>query len=199
MTRPATKKLSIFLLLIIYVSLNVQAQQTGITLAQQYNDVVVKAGSFKGFKEIKEARLQELWRNIIDSLQRERQLLNETKAKLISNGQTVIQSKAELKNVQEELKQSQARVNEVSFFGIYLAKGTYNIIMWGLVLLLAAALALAIQRTKASLTEARYRSGLYNELSEEYRDYKVKANEKEKKLARELQTELNKVAELTAR
>jgi hypothetical protein len=40
---------------------------------------------------------------------------------------------------------------------------------------------------------------LYNELDEEYKAYKVKSNEKEKKLARELQTERNKLDELLGR
>jgi len=53
-----------------------------------------------------------------------------------------------------------------------------------------------IGRSGANTREAKYRTQLYNELEEEYKNYKVKANEKEKKLARELQTERNRLDDL---
>lgn len=185
--------------LIICITISVQAQTARPTLAQQYQDVVMKSGSYKGFREIRQDKLDLFWKNIADTLNKERALLNETKAKLNSNGQAVAASKTELENAQKELALSEARVDQISFLGLYLEKGTYNMIMWGLVLLLAAALTFAVYRNRSSLREARYRSGLYNELFEEFQKHKVNANEKEKKLARELQTERNRLAELTGR
>ena len=72
-------------------------------------------------------------------------------------------------------------------------KSTYNLIMWGLVVIFGAAAVFVIMRSGIYNREAKYRVKLYNELEEEYRNYKSKANEKEKKLARELQTERNKL------
>ena len=68
--------------------------------------------------------------------------------------------------------------------------------MWGLVILFGATAAVVIARSGLHSREARYRINLYNELEEEFKTYKAKANEKEKKLARELQTERNKLDEL---
>ncbi|MHB1179238.1 MAG: hypothetical protein ACYCZO_13005, partial [Daejeonella sp.] len=149
--------------------------------------------------EIKEDKLQALWKNVSDSLQRERQLLNEAKATLLSNEQGASASKAQLTAAQQELEQSKAQVNQVSFLGIYIEKATYNLIMWGIIFLLAAALAFTLYRTKASVKEARYRVGLFNDLADEFQKHKTNSNEREKKLARELQTERNRISELTAR
>lgn len=190
---------SALLLLIIYTTLNVQAQQPGTTLSQQYQDVVMKSGSYQGFKEIRQDKLDLFWKNISDTLNKERAALAEAKAKLGSNDQAALSSKTELENARKELEQSKARVDQVSFLGMYLEKGTYNMIMWGLVLLLGAGLAFAIYRSSSSLKEARYRTGLYNDLSEEFQKHKANSNEKEKKLARELQTERNRIAEMTGR
>ncbi|MEJ7780818.1 MAG: hypothetical protein WKF68_14640 [Daejeonella sp.] len=197
MIRSTTLKLKFLTLLIIYTSLYVQAQQPGTPLSKQYEDVVVKAGSYQGFKEIKEDRLQALWKNMSDSLQRERQLLNEAKAKLLTNEQGVSSSNAQLAAAQKELEQSKARVNQVSLLGIYLEKGTYNSIVGGFLFLLIAGLAFSVYRTNKSVKEARYRIGLFNDLTEEFQKHKANSNEREKKLARELQTERNKMAELT--
>lgn len=187
------------LLLIIYTTLNVQAQKPGTTLSQQYQDVVINSGSYQGFKEIRQDKLDLFWKNISDTLNKERALLAEAKAKLGSNDQAALSTKSELENARKEVAQSKARVDQISLMGMYLEKGTYNMVMWGLVLLLGAGLAFAIYRSSSSLKEARYRTGLYNDLSEEFQKHKVNSNEKEKKLARELQTERNRIAEITGR
>jgi hypothetical protein len=56
-----------------------------------------------------------------------------------------------------------------------------------------------ILRSAKHIHEAKYRSSLYEEISQEYQSYKTKANDKEKKLARELQDERNKLDELKNR
>ncbi len=187
------------LLLIIYTTVNVQAQKPGTTLAQQYQDVVINSGSYQGFKEIRQDKLDLFWKNISDTLARERQLKNDANARINGSSQSVSQAKTELESVKKQLEQSKASVNQVNLLGIPLEKGTYSLIMWGIVALLSAALAFAIYRSKSSLREARYRSGLYNDLNEDFQKHKVNANEKEKKLARELQTERNRIAEMTGR
>ncbi len=199
MTGSTALKFRISLLLIIYTSLNVQAQKPGTTLSQQYQDVVMKSGSYQGFKEIRQDKLDLFWKNVSDTLTEERAQLAEARAKLGSNDQAALSSKTELENARKELEVSKARVDQISLLGIYLGKGTYNMIMWGLVLLLGAGLAFAVYRSGSSLKEARYRAGLYNDLSEEFQKHKVNSNEKEKKLARELQTERNRIAEMTGR
>lgn len=187
------------LLLIIFTTLNVQAQTPGTSLAQQYQDVVVKSGSYQGFKEIRQDKIELFWKNIQDTLTRERTLKNEANAKIQESAQTVNQSKAELESVQKQLEESKASVNQVNLLGMPVEKGIYSMVMWGIVSLLGAGLAFAIYRSSSSVNEARYRSGLFNDLTEEFQKYKVTANEKEKKLARELQTERNRIAELTGR
>ena len=187
------------LLLIICTSINVHAQKPGTTLARQYQDVVMRSGSYQGFKEIRQDKLELFWKNISDTLARERALKNEANARIQGSAQSVEQSKIELDSVKKQLEESKASVNQVNLLGIPLEKSTYSLVMWSIVALLAAALAFAIYRSKSALGEARYRTDLYNDLSEEYQKHKVNSNEKEKKLARELQTERNRVAELTGR
>ena len=187
------------LLLIIYTTVNVHAQKPGTTLAKQYRDVVMRSGSYQGFKEIRQDKLELFWKNISDTLARERALKNEANARIQGSAQSVEQSKIELDSVKKQLEESKASVNQVNLLGMPLEKSTYSMVMWSIAALLAAALAFAIYRSKSSLKEASYRTGLYNDLSEEFQKHKVNANEKEKKLARELQTERNRVAELTGR
>jgi len=194
-----SKLKSILLLLIIYTTVHVHAQKPGTTLARQYQDVVMRSGSYQGFKEIRQDKLDLFWKNISDTLARERALKNEANARIQGSAQSVDQSKIELESVKKQLEESKASVNQINLLGMPMEKSTYSLVMWSIAVLLAAALTFAIYRSNSSLKETRYRTDLYNELSEEFQKHKVNANEKEKKLARELQTERNRIAELTGR
>ncbi len=200
MSVNSIKLSSIFVLsFFLIISFQGYAQLSPGTLSQQYDETVNRAGSYNGYKNIRLDRIQRLWKNVTDSVQHERQLLNDANLKLASHNEIVSQLKTELDNKQEELTASRASVNEMSFLGISLTKPAYNTLMWGLILALLAAVIFSFLHSKTSLREARYRNELYSDLFEEFREYRSKSNEKEVRLARELQTERNKVAELTGK
>jgi hypothetical protein len=140
-----------------------------------------------------------LVKNYNDTLKATRKQLLDAQATVSAQAKTIDTLKKSSNNKDQSLAESQAKVNEVSFIGIPIDKGTYNLIMWGLVIVFGAVAAIVIARSGAHSREAKYRVKLYNELEEEYKNYKAKANEKEKKLARELQTERNKLDELTGK
>jgi hypothetical protein len=138
-------------------------------------------------------------KSITDTLIQARQGLKASQAKLVVSNKTIDSLQASIKANTESLNESNEKVNTVSFIGIAVTKETYNLIMWGLVLIFGATAAIVIARSGSSTREAKYRTQLYSELEEEYRVYKAKAVEKEKKMARELQTERNKIDELLGR
>lgn len=140
-----------------------------------------------------------LVKNYNDTLSTTRKQLKEAKATLAEQTKTIDTLKASASTKDQSLAQSKAKVDEVNLLGMPLSKSTYNLIMWGLVIAFGAIAAIVIARSGSHSREASYRIKLYNELEEEYKIYKTKANEKEKKLARELQTERNKNDELTGK
>ena len=71
--------------------------------------------------------------------------------------------------------------------------------MFSLVIGLAIAFTVVVLTTAKHKYEAKHRTELYEEIEEEFKTYKAKANEKELRLARELQTERNKLDELLGR
>jgi hypothetical protein len=143
--------------------------------------------------------LTAFYRNMMDTLNVERRKIVELRAKVTKETQTVSSLKTDVNNKEQSLTESNAKVDNISVFGILLPKATYNLVMFGLVGGLALALVIVIVTTAKYKHEARHRIELYDEIDEEYKNFKAKANEKEKKLARELQTERNKVDELLGR
>ena len=138
----------------------------------------------------------DLWRSITDTINIDKRKLKEATAKLSVQTKTVDSLNKELTTKDQSLDASNARRDSVSLLGVPVTKAAYNLITWGLVLIFGITAAVVIMRSGSYNREAKYRIKLYNELEEEFKTYKAKANEKEKKLARELQTERNKLDEL---
>lgn len=140
-----------------------------------------------------------LWKNINDTLTAAKKQLKDAQGKLSAQSQSINSLQSDVKNKDQAITETNARQNDISLLGIYMPKTAYNLLMWGLVAGLGLALVIVILRTAGNSREAKYRTKLYEELNEEFVAYKAKANEKEKKLARELQTERNKNDELMGR
>jgi len=135
-------------------------------------------------------------KSIMDTLIQARHALRDTTAKLTIANKVIDSLNTTIKSNEQTLSASNEKVNAIDLVGMTIPKSTYNLIMWGLVIVFGVVAVIVISRSAAYGREAKYRTQLYNELDEEYKTYKAKANEKEKKLARELQTERNKLDEL---
>ncbi|MEN0056678.1 MAG: hypothetical protein AAGC65_23570 [Mucilaginibacter sp.] len=140
-----------------------------------------------------------LWKNMRDTLNTERRKLAAAQSKLDAQNKDISTLKTDATSKDQTLSEANAKRDEISLLGISLTKASYNLLMWGLVIAFGVIAAIVIARSGAHSREAKYRIKLYEELDEEYKTYKTKANEKEKKLARELQTERNKLDELLGR
>ena len=172
-----------------------QAPALSGTLAQQYNEVVTRSGSYKIYKNVQKTKIEKLWRNVNDSLQHQKQLLKQSKAELEKSAQSIEAMQAEI----DGFKASGSSIGILSTIGKSVNGSSYSMYLWGALLLLAAALAYAILRMRSAVKEANYRIALYDQLFEELRENRSKANEREKKFARELQTARNRVEELTGK
>lgn len=109
------KKLSVLinLFLLIGLCISVNAQQAIVdtattktipllsgTLAEQYNEVVVKSGSYKVYKNIKKAKIEAFWKNINDTLQAQKELIQQSKSSPIANNDTISALQAKIDSLQ---------------------------------------------------------------------------------------------------
>ncbi len=168
-------------------------QLEGKSLRGQYEYFLSKSYNYQ------QDLLTRFYKNMVDTLNIERRKITELRSKVATQTQAVSSLKADVNSKEQSLTESNAKVDNINVFGALLPKATYNLVMFGLVGGLTLALIIVIVTTAKYKHEARHRIELYDEIDEEYRNFKAKANEKEKKLARELQTERNKVDELMGR
>jgi|SRR6185503_47359 len=140
-----------------------------------------------------------LWKSAMDTLNFGKRQLKDAQSKLTIQRKTIDSLKADAASKDQTLSTSHARADEVNILGLSLSKTVYNLITWGLILLFGVTAVSVIARSANYRHEAKEKAQLYQELEDEFKAYKTKANDKEKKLARELQTERNKVDELMGR
>jgi len=162
---------------------------TDKTLSGQYQYVLSKTYHYQ------QTMIAALWKNVNDTLNAEKKALKEVQPKLAAQSRMI----DTLRNDVKTLNEASAHQDAIDFMGIEMSKTAYNMTMWGLVVVLAVGLVIIILRTGGAGREAKYRTQLYDELNEEFTAFKAKAKDKEMKLARELQTERNKVDELMGR
>jgi len=149
------------------------------------------------FYNYQRPQLSAFYKNITDTLRTLRQQLKTANGKLSEQGKTVQGLQADATAKEQILNEATSKKDAISLLGIEMSKSSYNLLMWGLVILFGAVAAVVVVQSGSARREAKYRTKLYDDLDEDYKTYKVKANEKEKKLARELQTARNKLEDLT--
>jgi len=168
------------------------SKNTDPSLNGQYQFMLKKSKSLYGARLINPSRLSTLWKSVNDTLRKERKQLREAKQQIKSQADNIASLKGEVTGKESSLASATASVNEINFLGISFNKGTYNTIVWAIIIILAIALAIVILQTGKFRKEASYRTQLYQEVADEFQAHKVKAKDKEMRLARELQDERNK-------
>ncbi|MNK41141.1 hypothetical protein D3C87_598010 [compost metagenome] len=199
------KKIILPIISALILSFSAQGQLTNDStkvdpsLKGQYQLLLTKSKTINGYKLVNPERISAFWKNLNDTLSTTRRQLTSANQKLNTQEKTITDLKSQISGKESALAGTNAKINEINFLGIAFTKSTYNTIVWSLIIGLAAALAFLILRSAKHIHEAKYRSNLYEEIAQEYQSYKTKANDKEKKLARELQDERNKLEELRSR
>ncbi|RBQ02572.1 hypothetical protein [Pedobacter miscanthi] len=167
-------------------------KNTDPSLNGQYEFMLRKSKSLYGARLINPTRLSALWKSVNDTLKKERKQLQQARQEIKSQAGNISSLKGEVNGKESSLANANAAVNEIKFLGIAFDKGTYNTIVWAIIIVLAIGFAFVIFQSGKLKHEAKYRTELYQEVADEFQAHKVKAKDKEMRLARELQDERNK-------
>lgn len=162
------------------------------TIENQFDLVIQKSNNYQDFKVVKKEDLNLLKKNSMDSIAKFKTALNELKVKFSAHDAIVKGLNDSLQVVKTELKELKSAQNTVDFLGTPVSKSSYNLIMWGTVSVLLLLLILSLFQMRSAKSNSKSAHDELGKLEEEYDDYKRKALEKEQKLGRQLQDEINK-------
>ncbi|MGS2760760.1 tRNA (guanine-N1)-methyltransferase [Sinomicrobium sp. M5D2P9] len=158
----------------------------------QFEFVIQRSNNYQDYKVVKKNWLHTLKKNTLDSLARVEKELAEA-INLTKTQNTEIESlKGELEESNDHVSTLTNERDSISFFGALIDKTTYKATMWGIVGLLAVVLFFFIYKFRNSNAVTQSARKALSELEEEYEDHRKKALEREQKVRRQLQDEINK-------
>ncbi|MCF7561714.1 tRNA (guanine-N1)-methyltransferase [Sabulilitoribacter multivorans] len=167
------------------------------TIDNQFEYVLRKSGNFRGtngqmYEAVKLSMLLTLRAHAIDSLKTLRKDLADTQAIVDAQAKEITDLKSNLGATKETLDKTNAEKNSMSFFGAQMSKTGYNVLMWTIIAGLLALLLFFIYKFKNSNAITRNAKKALEEIEEEFDEHRKTALEREQKVRRQLQDEINK-------
>ena len=162
------------------------------TLEGVFQQLIDKSGAWQNYKMLDKGKLTSFQRSMADSINGVRSQLVAERQKVKENEATIKELNDKITEIQATLDQTKDQKDSVNFFGLLISKSLYNTIMWGIVLALASLLMLYIYKFSNGNVVTKKSINDLNELQEEYENYRKAAIEREQKVRRQLQDEINK-------
>ena len=167
------------------------------TIDSQFEYIFIKSGNFKGtngqkYEAVKFAWLLTLKKNVLDSLKTTYDKLENSEKTVENQSKEIEELKGRLVNTQSTLDQTNTQKNNMALLGMQTSKTNYNVIMWTIVAALLGFLLFFIYKFKGSNSATREAKHKLNEVEIEFEEHRRNALEREQKVRRQLQDELNK-------
>lgn len=162
------------------------------TIDSQFDHLYKISPKWEDYKSVKINNLFKFKNNVSDSLKLGREKLLTANTTISSQKSEIETLKADLGKTNENLTSVTKEKDSIRFLGIPMSKGGYNTLLWSIIGILAAATALFIGKFRRSnvITVDAKKSKV--EIEEEFESYRQRSIEREQKLRRELQDEINK-------
>lgn len=162
------------------------------TLESQFDYLYRKSSSYQEYKVVKKTFYQKIKGNVLDSLKALKNDLNDTKKLVTLQANEIKSLKSDLQTTNNNLTEVTKEKDNIKFLGIPMTKSSYNSLLWTIIFSLIALLLFFIFRFRSSNSITVQAKDLLEETEKEFEMYKAKALEREQKVRRELQDELNK-------
>lgn len=162
------------------------------TIDNQFEYVIRRSNNYQEFKVVKKTWLYELKAHTIDSLNAVHKELSDSQATINNQSNEITQLKSDLTTTKTNLENTINEKDSMALFGLQMSKGGYNALMWTIIAALLALLLLFVYKFKNSNTITKQAKKALLETEEEYEEYRRNSLEREQKVRRQLQDEINK-------
>jgi hypothetical protein len=168
----------------------------GGTIESQFEYLYDKSGNYnaegRSYEVVRRIYLDKIRENILDSLSAYGTRVGELRATIDRQLGTIEDLNGKLENTTKQLEEVTGEKDSMSFFGAQVSKTTYNLVLWTIIVVLGLFLLLFVykfNRSNVLTQEAKIKLG---DLEAEYEEHRRKALEREQRISRQLQDEINK-------
>jgi septal ring factor EnvC (AmiA/AmiB activator) len=188
------------------LTLNLQfAQEEGETdnlsldsgpISNQFDFIAKKSGNYRAdgvrYEVVKESNLFKLRKNVLDSLNAVNKKTIELKATIAEHETTISSLNKKLGETTNNLASVTEEKDSMSFLGLGVSKGTYNTILWSIIFGLLGLMLFFMYKFRRSNVLTQEAKTALSEVEEEFEEHRRRALEREQRISRQLQDEINK-------
>ena len=196
-------KMKFILILLVSISFSISSQeveqsQEDTSINGQFDKIYrtsttyKPAGTNKKYKVINLLNYQQLKANVLDSLKKLEKEISKQENLLNSEREQTQKTNQLLAKTQSDLLASNKKENSISLFGIQLSKMNYNLLLWSIIIITLLLLFYFIFKFFRSNSLTKEAQNNLLDVEQEFEQHRKKSLEREQKLRRELQDEINK-------
>ncbi|WP_166384486.1 MULTISPECIES: hypothetical protein [unclassified Polaribacter] len=180
------------LLLTATISFAQETEEGTNSIENQFDNIYRVSTTYQVYKVISKDSYVNLKSNVLDSLKSSKKIISEKDVLLKAEKENIEKNKILLSKTQLDLEAALIKENSISVAGLQLSKVTYNLILWSIVIGLLLALSYFIFKFSKSNVLTKEAKDNLAEIEEEFEKHRKNTLDKEQKLRRQLQDEINK-------
>ncbi|KZE80277.1 hypothetical protein AV926_10460 [Myroides marinus] len=183
-----------FTLAIVLCAFNIVgfAQDNTNTIDSQFNTLLNESTNWQNSKIVQLDKLQQLQKNVNDSLTKLHLTIVNNKDASQEHKDSVEALTAKLKVTQDSLQTSLTKTTNIEVLGLSSEKSTFLTIIWAIIGVLIILLGVIYYRFKKSFMDIKEVKSKLTETEEELDELRKSSLEREQKIRRQLQDEINK-------
>lgn len=162
------------------------------TIEGQFDKMFRISSTYQTYKVIDKDGFILLKNNVLDSIKKTKKNLAELENLLKDEREIIAYLNESMTKMQLELDNALSKEDTISFFGIPLSKFTYSLLLWTIIIGLGSGLGFFVFKFFRSNVLTKQAQENLITVEEEFEIYRKKAIEREQKLRRQLQDEMNK-------
>lgn len=162
------------------------------TIEGQFDKMFRISSTYQTYKVIDKDAFILLKNNVLDSIKKTKKSLVELENLLKEERESIAYLNESMTKMQLELDNALSKEDTISFFGIPLSKITYSLLLWTIIIGLGSGLGFFVFKFFRSDVLTKQAQENLITVEEEFEVYRKKSIEREQKLRRQLQDEINK-------
>lgn len=162
------------------------------TVENQFIKAYGKASNWQQYKMIARTDFQVLQKNILDSVVSLKATLKSKQEQISTQESSITNLNEKINTLTSDLNLAIEKEDKINFLGIGMTKSSYNIALWTIIITLTLVMLFFIFKFKSSNSLTKQAKGNLAEIEQEFELHRKKSIEKEQKLRRQLQDEINK-------
>lgn len=159
---------------------------------EQFENIINNSNKYQDYKVVKLNWLLKLKSNINDSILASKEDFLNASNTIIKQQKIIDSLNTSFSTTNNEIATLKTQITTISFLGIDFEKGLFKIIMLSIIGGLLLFLLFFISKFKQSISITKQTKSNLKEVEDEYEEHRKKALEREQKVMRRLQDELNK-------